>query len=240
MGKVAIVYIADGEYGQKGKLSQFYDGPLTQAAHGSDHGRSDITRHIEVPTDFDPRAVEALVYDNKWTKEGESDVYVQPMRNTWTHNTTQEVVYVDPNNPENYTQGSEFDPMWMLTPGPHVVLSENPTTKANLVLSDAVVASEKAVAAARSFASHLINEFAGENRRLGIIEDGMTGQVLTKMEGVLMALYTGSLPEAVARVKAIPEIDKDPKYITDARLLAFVNKTRQYLGLPPAASLAEA
>ena len=240
MGKVAIVYIADGEYGQKGKLSQFYEGPANQAGHGSDHGKPEITRHIDVPVAFDPRAVEAAVHDNKWTKQSESDVYTQPMRDKWTHNSTQAVVYVDPSDPENYTQGTEPDPTWSEVVGPHVVLSENQTTKTNLIEADAIVASEKSVASARAFASRLIDEFAGENRRLGIIEDGMTGQVITRMQNVLMALYTGSLPEAIIRVKAIPTEDKDPKYITDARLLVFVNKTRQYLGLAPVASLIEA
>lgn len=240
MAKVAIVYVADGEYGQKGKLSQFYEGPPNQSAHGSDHGRSDITQHVSVPENFDTRAVEAVVQDNKWTKEGESDVYTQPMRDKWIHNTTQEIVYIDPNDPVNYTQGSEQDPTWNLVTGPHAVLSENAITKTNLVAQDAITNSEKAVTSARAFGERILVEFAGENARLGIQTDNMVGTVLTKMQGVQLALQAGSLNEAIARTKAIPEGDKDLKYITDVRLLAYINKTRQYLGLAPVSTLAEA
>ena len=240
MGKVAIVYIGDGEYGNKGKLSHFYEGPANQSAYGSDHGKPEITKHLEVPEGFDTRAVEASIHESKWIKPGENEVYAQPMREMWTHNTTQAVVYIDPEDSENYTQGAEADPSWTQVDGPHVALTENSTTKENLVQQDAIDSSQKAVTAARAFANKLIDEFAGENRRLGIIEDDMTGPVITRMQNVLMALYTGSLPEAIVRVKAIPTEDKDPKYITDARLLVFVNKTRQYLGLEPVESLAEA
>jgi hypothetical protein len=77
----------------------------------------------------------------------------------------------------------------------------------------------------------LIHEFATENVMLGITQDNMTAQVLDNMGPVLIALQTGSLYPAMDRIRAIPAESKDAKYITDARLLNYLNKIQQYLGL---------
>lgn len=90
---------------------------------------------------------------------------------------------------------------------------------------------ERIIAAAKVFANSIIDRFAAENVLLGITQAGMTGAVLNKMSGVMSALLTGSLYEAIARTKAIPESDYDATFITEARLLSFVNKIESYLGI---------
>ena len=85
---------------------------------------------------------------------------------------------------------------------------------------------------AEAFGKKLSQDFKIENVVLGITQDGMTGTVLDKMSRVMAALDSGSLHEAISRIKAIPEADKDAKYITDARLLEAANKLEAYLGLP--------
>lgn len=94
-----------------------------------------------------------------------------------------------------------------------------------------------AISRAMAFGNTLITEFAADNVMLGITVDGMTGAVLDKMASVAAAATTGSLYEAIARIKAIPEEDKDAKYITDARLLELCNKVETYLNIPLSESL---
>lgn len=84
---------------------------------------------------------------------------------------------------------------------------------------------------AMNFGSQLMKDFTKENIVLGITQDGMTGTVRKNMIEVISALQTGSLYDAIAEAKAIPVEAKDAKYITDVRLLAFVNKIEQYLGI---------
>jgi hypothetical protein len=85
--------------------------------------------------------------------------------------------------------------------------------------------------AAKSFGNQLAEEFTVENMALGITQDDMAGEVLDKMASVLLALQSGSLHEAIKRIKEIPVELKDEKYITDTRLLEAVNKIEAYLGL---------
>ena len=88
-----------------------------------------------------------------------------------------------------------------------------------------------------NFGNKLISEFAAENVMMGITQDGMTGPVRKRMSEVVNALNTGSLYDAIAEAKAVPSEHKDVKYITDTRLLQFVNKIETYLGLPLSTSL---
>jgi hypothetical protein len=112
-----------------------------------------------------------------------------------------------------------------------VVVTENAEIKADIDEQDIVRATEKAVADAIIFGQKIITEFAAENVRLGITQDGQTGVVLDKMASVLTALQTGSLYEAIDRAQAIDPGQYDPKYVTAARLLTFINKIEAYLGL---------
>lgn len=90
---------------------------------------------------------------------------------------------------------------------------------------------QNALSSAKSFGESLMNEFTVENITLGITADAMTGTVRKNMSEVIMALQTGSLYDAIVEAKLIPTIQKDAKYITDARLLSFVNKIETKLGI---------
>ena len=93
------------------------------------------------------------------------------------------------------------------------------------------------VAGAMAFGSQLIQEIAAENISLGITQDGMSGVVRKALSEVVLALMTGSLYDAIDEIRAIPVEKKDPKYITDTRLLAAINKIETYLGQPLSTSL---
>jgi len=81
------------------------------------------------------------------------------------------------------------------------------------------------------FGMKVIEDFSAENVMLGITADGMTNSVRKATKEIVDAIYTGSLYDAIAEAKSIPLEDKDEKYITDARLLVFVNKLEEYLGV---------
>jgi hypothetical protein len=85
---------------------------------------------------------------------------------------------------------------------------------------------------AMAFANKLMVEFTTENIVLGITQDGMTSHVRKTLSEVTMCLITGSLYDAVQEVKLIPADKKDPKYLSNVRLTAFVNKIETYLGIP--------
>lgn len=90
---------------------------------------------------------------------------------------------------------------------------------------------------AKAFGESIMKEFATENIVMGITQDGMTSVVRKAMTEVILALTTASLYDAIAEAKAIPADKKDAKYITDARLLQFINKIETYLQLPLSTSL---
>ena len=117
------------------------------------------------------------------------------------------------------------------------VSSAKQAAKAARIAAEQQEAIIGAVARARAFGDRMVNVFAAENIVLGITADGKTGEVLGKMEGVIAALSTGSLYEAIARAKAIPSSQYDSKYVTAARLLSFVNKIEGYLNIPLSTSL---
>lgn len=98
-------------------------------------------------------------------------------------------------------------------------------------LSVSQVAVQKIIAEAINFGTKLISFYAADNVLLGITQAGMTTFVRTAMAGVVSALGTGSLYEAIDLAKATPAGDKDGTFINDARLLQFVNKIETYLGI---------
>ena len=57
-------------------------------------------------------------------------------------------------------------------------------------------------------------------------------EVRKAMTEVLLALQTGSLYDAIAEAKAIPVESKDETFLSDARLLLFINKIETYLEVP--------
>lgn len=90
---------------------------------------------------------------------------------------------------------------------------------------------------AMAFGTELMKEFTRENIKMGITQDNMTGTVRKNMAEVIMALQTGSLYDAITEAKAITNDKKDSKYITDARLLSFINKIETQLGVALTQSL---
>lgn len=83
-----------------------------------------------------------------------------------------------------------------------------------------------------TFGQSIIAEFAAENVMMGITQEDMTGPVRKNMAEIISALSTGSLYDAIVEAKNLPEDKKDSKYVTDARLLQFVNKIETYLNIP--------
>ena len=153
--------------------------------------------------------LDVVVYDEKWTKLGEADLYVDPVDGTYT---------------KVIGKFAEFS----LNQG------RKDADAAALVIAN----SEALVEGAIGIFNKVLKEFAGENIRLGITQDGQTGVVLTKLQGVMIAGQSGSLYEAIIRTKAIDPGDYDAKYITAARLLVLCNKIRVALGKAPAVNMA--
>lgn len=104
------------------------------------------------------------------------------------------------------------------------LISISPYLKIQGVITDAI-----------EFGDRLLVEFAAENVILGINQAGKTSEVLGKLSSVNDAISTGSLYEAVSRIKAVPVGDYDSTFITIGRLVLFVNKIEAYLGLPESA-----
>lgn len=102
----------------------------------------------------------------------------------------------------------------------------DPMAQVQMVIANAIV-----------FGGNLISQFAAENVMMGITQDGMTGTVRKNMSEVLSALQTGSLYDVILEVKSLTADKKDAKYITDARLLQFINKIEDYLQIPRSTSL---
>lgn len=96
----------------------------------------------------------------------------------------------------------------------------------------AVLGIEQVVNEATKFGQALMVSYAAENVLLGITQENMTGTILNRLAGVLTAIQSGSLYEVISRIREIPETDYDEKYITEARLLVFINKIEAYLELP--------
>lgn len=77
----------------------------------------------------------------------------------------------------------------------------------------------------------LIQEFITENLVLGITQAGKTKEVRQAMAEVTSCLMTGSLYDAIDELRLIPTEAKDATFITDVRILSYINKIESYLGL---------
>jgi hypothetical protein len=65
----------------------------------------------------------------------------------------------------------------------------------------------------------------------------MTNQIRLVSTGVIGALSTGSLYDAMNEIRNIPEASYDAIFITEARLLEYLNKLEAFLGLPLSTTL---
>lgn len=128
--------------------------------------------------------------------------------------------------------------------GTVIILTENPTDEIITQIESITPPNASAqsqvqmiISNAINFGNKLIVEFATENVIMGITQDNMTKIVRQRMSEVINALQTGSLYDAINEAKAIPDTFKDGKYITNTRLLQFINKIETYLNLPRSNSL---
>ena len=124
----------------------------------------------------------------------------------------------------------------------HAEMSEAATTENYRLVQKganwyAISPVEFAVFNARVFGSNLIEKFSAQNILLGITQLGKTADVRRALADVISCLETGSLYDAMDQVRAIPAESKDAVFVTDARMLGFINSIETYLGLPKSSQL---
>jgi len=93
------------------------------------------------------------------------------------------------------------------------------------------IAVERIIGNAQNFGLKLIKEVAAENILLGITQAGKTNFVRKATNEVMLALMSGSLYDAIYEIRQIPPEKKDEVFLTDARLLQYINKIEAYLGI---------
>jgi hypothetical protein len=87
------------------------------------------------------------------------------------------------------------------------------------------------VADAMAFGTALITEFGAENTLMGIEQLGMTRTVRRATADVAAAMQAGALLDAIQAMRDIPPEDKDATFVTDVRLLKYIQSVEKYLGL---------
>jgi len=121
-----------------------------------------------------------------------------------------------------------------LTGNEEILLSTKISSHTPSSVEDIISAKIKA---SITFGQKAMIDFATQNILLGITSDGKTGEIIDKLSGIVQALQTGSLYDAITRARQIPPEHYDSKYITEARLLNFVNKIEDFLQIPRSSSL---
>lgn len=132
-----------------------------------------------------------------------------------------------------------FDETFVFTPfsAEHWEIKLDQTKKDTEAALNLKNAQEQQYINAIDFGFGLAVSYGTENALMGITQDMMTKTVRQAMSEVTNALQTGSLRDAMDELKLIPEGSKDAKYITDARMLEFINKIETYLGDPLSTNL---
>lgn len=178
----------------------------------------------------------------KWSKKGEEDSLIQPMTQpSWSNGTDilydvndipttvdeegnpqldSNYIYIAPQPDDSWTYHPAVEHSWEIV--------EDAEAKAAV---DAEIALKQTVQSAINFGQQLLVDFAAENIKLGITQDGMTKTVRKNMAEVMSAISTGSLYDALDEIDAIPAEAKDDKYITDERLEAYKQRIQDYLGV---------
>jgi len=98
-------------------------------------------------------------------------------------------------------------------------------------IQDPLYTISRVVYEAMSFGKDLTLEFCAENVLLGITQAGMTDKVRTVLDSSFRAIETGSLYEALTKLKNVSESDKDQIFINNTRLLKYINKIEIYLNI---------
>ncbi len=88
----------------------------------------------------------------------------------------------------------------------------------------------------REFGMSLIDTFAIENVAMGV-NDEQSDLVLSALASVLMALSNGYLETAIRRVKDLNPATFDGVFLSEARLLGYVNRIEIHLGITLSTSL---
>ena len=91
---------------------------------------------------------------------------------------------------------------------------------------------QTAVSEAIGFGYYLISEFGAENTLSGIEQAGMTRTVRLITADVAAALSSGALLDAIAAMREISPDDYDGVFVTEAKLLRYINKCEVYMGMP--------
>ena len=81
------------------------------------------------------------------------------------------------------------------------------------------------------FGRYIMLEFMNENIGLGITVQGKTKDVRKAMAEVINALSVGALVDAISEIRLIPNQKKDGLFISDARMLYYINKIEAFAGL---------
>lgn len=88
-----------------------------------------------------------------------------------------------------------------------------------------------AVQPARTFGETLLDEFSAENLLLGIVESGLKRSVRILLHDVVECIKLGDLTGAIEEARLIPSANYDPVFVNADRLLVYVNKIEDYLGM---------
>ena len=132
-------------------------------------------------------------------------------------------------NPDLSSVSGIASKYWKVVDGQVVEMSSGEKAVVDGAISQAYI--ETVITAAIKFGTSLMTKYAAENVLLGITQAGMTRTISGRISGILAALQTGSLYDAIAEAKAIPAENKDATFITNARLLVFINRVESYLGI---------
>jgi hypothetical protein len=177
----------------------------------------------------------------KWIKDGEEDVLVQPMiAERWSDGLTtvyseQEVPEQDGEPDPDFVYFSETnDDSWSYVPAEpfYWEVVEKELTEEQILQKN-----KQTISSAISFGMQLMIDFGAENMSMGITQDGMTSTVRRNMADIMLALQTGSLYDAIDEIKSLPQEYKDDKYITNQRLLDYLNRIERYLRISNTQSL---
>lgn len=95
---------------------------------------------------------------------------------------------------------------------------------------------KQAVKAAKEFGSNLADEFSAENVVLGI-DTATSALLIQRLAGLFQALQAGSLFVGVEFLKHFDPLLMDETFLTEARLLKYLNKMEDYLGITKTTAL---
>lgn len=113
---------------------------------------------------------------------------------------------------------------------------ENIVTLGQIVEIHQPVSSEEYVEGkvkeAIAFGQALRDRFVKENILLGITQANMTNIVRKRLKEVTDAIKDGGLKDAIYEIRQIPVENRDGVFVSDARLLKYVNLIEEFLGLP--------